>query len=194
MNAVYAETFGRALPARSTIEVARLPRDVLVEIECIAVAGAGVRAGDDRAGKGGRLLHIHIAAAASDEMEELLEARLVAGKGIEGDRYFLGTGTYSLQEPDIPLGEVTLIEIEALEAPGQERSAAAEASPHRRWRRSTTAAISPPVAFRSAILLGQALSRRRNSPARRPPGFPCKYLEELLGGRCLALLYEIAPG
>lgn len=37
MNAVYAETFGQALPARSTIEVARLPRDVLVEIECIAV-------------------------------------------------------------------------------------------------------------------------------------------------------------
>lgn len=39
MNAVYAEVFGRALPARSTIEVARLPRDVLVEIECIALTG-----------------------------------------------------------------------------------------------------------------------------------------------------------
>ncbi|WP_428030940.1 Rid family detoxifying hydrolase [Ancylobacter sp.] len=37
MNAVYAGTFGEALPARSTIEVARLPRDVLVEIECIAL-------------------------------------------------------------------------------------------------------------------------------------------------------------
>ncbi|MBB4004430.1 MAG: Rid family detoxifying hydrolase [Aurantimonas endophytica] len=39
MNGIYAETFGNSLPARSTIEVARLPRDVLVEIECIAVAG-----------------------------------------------------------------------------------------------------------------------------------------------------------
>ncbi|ADH87571.1 endoribonuclease L-PSP [Ancylobacter novellus DSM 506] len=39
MNAVYAEVFGTSLPARSTIEVARLPRDVLVEIECIALSG-----------------------------------------------------------------------------------------------------------------------------------------------------------
>ena len=38
MNAIYAEVFGQSLPARSTIEVARLPRDVLVEIECIALA------------------------------------------------------------------------------------------------------------------------------------------------------------
>ncbi len=37
MNAVYAENFGEHRPARSTVEVARLPRDVLVEIECIAV-------------------------------------------------------------------------------------------------------------------------------------------------------------
>ncbi|MGQ4274573.1 Rid family detoxifying hydrolase [Terrihabitans sp. B22-R8] len=38
MNGLYAEVFGTSLPARSTIEVARLPRDVLVEIECIALA------------------------------------------------------------------------------------------------------------------------------------------------------------
>jgi 2-iminobutanoate/2-iminopropanoate deaminase len=37
MNAVYAEFFTSAPPARSTIEVARLPRDVLVEIEAIAL-------------------------------------------------------------------------------------------------------------------------------------------------------------
>lgn len=38
MNAVYAEHFPEAPPARSTVEVARLPRDVLVEIEAIALA------------------------------------------------------------------------------------------------------------------------------------------------------------
>jgi 2-iminobutanoate/2-iminopropanoate deaminase len=38
MNAVYAEFFGAVPPARSTIEAARLPRDVLVEIEAIALA------------------------------------------------------------------------------------------------------------------------------------------------------------
>ena len=36
LNAVYAEMFGDAKPARSCVEVARLPKDVKVEIECIA--------------------------------------------------------------------------------------------------------------------------------------------------------------
>lgn len=35
MNQVYAEVFGTHTPARSTIQVAKLPRDVLVEIETI---------------------------------------------------------------------------------------------------------------------------------------------------------------
>ena len=38
LNKVYAELFGDAKPARSCVEVARLPKDVLVEIECIAEA------------------------------------------------------------------------------------------------------------------------------------------------------------
>jgi len=37
MNEVYAEFLGDAAPARSTIEAARLPRDIRVEIEAIAV-------------------------------------------------------------------------------------------------------------------------------------------------------------
>ncbi len=36
MNAVYADFFGDYKPARSAVEVARLPKDVLIEIECIA--------------------------------------------------------------------------------------------------------------------------------------------------------------
>ncbi|MBX9866678.1 MAG: deaminase, partial [Burkholderiales bacterium] len=36
-NEVYASYFERNLPARSCVEVARLPRDVLVEVEVIAV-------------------------------------------------------------------------------------------------------------------------------------------------------------
>jgi 2-iminobutanoate/2-iminopropanoate deaminase len=36
MNAVYAEFFASAPPARSTVQVSRLPRDVRVEIEAIA--------------------------------------------------------------------------------------------------------------------------------------------------------------
>ena len=37
VNAIYAESFSAPFPARSTVEVARLPKDVLVEIEVIAV-------------------------------------------------------------------------------------------------------------------------------------------------------------
>jgi len=39
LNGVYAEMFGDTKPARSCVEVARLPKDVKVEIECVAVAG-----------------------------------------------------------------------------------------------------------------------------------------------------------
>ena len=39
MNEVYAEFFGEGgYPSRSAVEVARLPKDALVEIEVIAVA------------------------------------------------------------------------------------------------------------------------------------------------------------
>jgi 2-iminobutanoate/2-iminopropanoate deaminase len=37
MNDVYAQFFSQFAPARSTVEVARLPRDVRVEIETIAI-------------------------------------------------------------------------------------------------------------------------------------------------------------
>jgi 2-iminobutanoate/2-iminopropanoate deaminase len=38
MNEVYGRYFTANPPARSTVEVARLPKDVLVEIEVIALA------------------------------------------------------------------------------------------------------------------------------------------------------------
>ena len=38
LNGVYAEMFGETKPARSCVEVARLPKDVKVEIEAVAVA------------------------------------------------------------------------------------------------------------------------------------------------------------
>ena len=40
MNEVYGRWFGDHAPARSTVQVSRLPRDARVEIDCIAVAGA----------------------------------------------------------------------------------------------------------------------------------------------------------
>ncbi|KAI8060063.1 endoribonuclease L-PSP [Gongronella butleri] len=37
MNEVYGKYFAKHQPARSCVEVARLPKDVMVEIECIAL-------------------------------------------------------------------------------------------------------------------------------------------------------------
>ena len=39
MNQVYGRHFNADPPARSTVEVARLPKDVLVEVDVIALAG-----------------------------------------------------------------------------------------------------------------------------------------------------------
>lgn len=37
MNEVYAEYFSSGVPARTTVQVCRLPKDVMVEIDCIAL-------------------------------------------------------------------------------------------------------------------------------------------------------------
>jgi 2-iminobutanoate/2-iminopropanoate deaminase len=37
INEIYKKYFASDYPARSCVEVARLPKDVLVEIECIAI-------------------------------------------------------------------------------------------------------------------------------------------------------------
>ena len=38
MNEVYAASFSAPYPARSTVEISRLPADMLVEIDCVALA------------------------------------------------------------------------------------------------------------------------------------------------------------
>ncbi len=39
VNEIYGRVLGAARPARSTVEVSGLPRDVLVEIEAVAIVG-----------------------------------------------------------------------------------------------------------------------------------------------------------
>lgn len=62
----------------------------------------------------GTVVSIHIAAAKSLPMQQLAEVNALAGQGIESDRYFTGTGTYS-NSRDVSR-DITLIEIEAIEA------------------------------------------------------------------------------
>ncbi|HEX6717072.1 MAG TPA: MOSC domain-containing protein [Pyrinomonadaceae bacterium] len=62
----------------------------------------------------GTVISIHIAAGKSLPMQQLSQAKAVFGRGIEGDRYFMGTGTYS--NSGTVSRDITLIEIEAIEA------------------------------------------------------------------------------
>lgn len=39
VNEIYGEFFSENPPARSAVEIARLPKDVMVEIECVALVG-----------------------------------------------------------------------------------------------------------------------------------------------------------
>ncbi|MBI2159102.1 MAG: MOSC domain-containing protein [Candidatus Rokubacteria bacterium] len=63
----------------------------------------------------GSVVSIHIAKKDSAPMESLPAVRAVPGRGLEGDRYFLGTGFYS-RKASHGGREVTLIETEAVEA------------------------------------------------------------------------------
>ena len=133
----------------------------------------------------GKLLHIHIAPDASYEMEELQEAELVAGKGIVGDRYYLGKGTYS-PKPDCR--EVTLIEAEALDAlsrndpPLQDSDITVQPGEHRRNLTVRGVPLNHLVGYRfqlgECILSGGRLN------------FPCRYLEELLDRPVYLPLYN----
>ncbi len=79
----------------------------------------------------GTLLSIHTTPKARAPMAEQPRAHLIAGVGIEGDRYAKGidTGTYSAL-PDVR--EVTLIEVETLEALARDHGITLDANQHRR--------------------------------------------------------------
>ena len=61
----------------------------------------------------GKVVSINIADVAEAPMQSVNEARAVPGRGLEGDRYFNHQGTFSKRLPD---HELTLIEVEAVEA------------------------------------------------------------------------------
>src|SRR6516225_2087700 len=61
----------------------------------------------------GTVVSINIAPDAGAPMQSVDEVRAIPGKGLEGDRYFYQRGTFSKPHPD---REVTLIELEAIEA------------------------------------------------------------------------------
>lgn len=117
----------------------------------------------------GRLEHIHITAAGGGAMLALAEATVVAGRGIEGDRYFRDTGTYSVKPG--PDRQLTLIEAETLAALARDHGIALAPHEHRRNLTVSNAALNHLVGRRlrvgEVILEGVRLNQ------------PCRWLEKL---------------
>jgi MOSC domain-containing protein YiiM len=63
----------------------------------------------------GRVVSLHVSPRGGAPMEVVPEVRAVPGRGLEGDRYFLGSGHYS-PRPSPGGREVTLIETETIAA------------------------------------------------------------------------------
>ena len=114
----------------------------------------------------GELLEIHTTPASRMAMVAQDSATLIAGQGIAGDRYLLGTGTYS-KLPDVR--EVTLIEIETLEALERDHGITLPTLEHR--RNLTTRAVPLNHLVGRQFWVGDVLLQggRLNTP--------CRYLD-----------------
>jgi MOSC domain-containing protein YiiM len=87
----------------------------------------------------GKVEFIYVASAAAGPMRSVNEARAISGVGLDGDRYALGQGTFSKPLPD---RELTLIEVEAIEA----------------LRRDYSVQLPPGEARRNVVTRGVALN------------------------------------
>jgi MOSC domain-containing protein YiiM len=114
---------------------------------------------------------LYLAGGAGEPMQGVPEAQAVAGKGLEGDRYFLRAGTYT---DDPKRGcQLTLIALEALLAVEQE----------------TGTAVGPAGARRNVVTRGISLNelvgREFRAGDARLRGIrlsePCRHLAQLSG-------------
>lgn len=118
----------------------------------------------------GHILAVYVAEAAGVEMHALDEARLVAGVGIEGDRYTTGHGHYSqLWHPD---RQLTLIEQEVIDEVAAAIGQPVHGSELR--RNIVTAGVALNELVGSTFSLGEVVvyGGRLN--------VPCRYLERLI--------------
>jgi MOSC domain-containing protein YiiM len=126
----------------------------------------------------GNVVSLHLARNAAMPMESTLEVKAIAGLGLEGDRYSLGLGEWS-KTPGVGR-EITLIEIETIEA----------------LEREGSITIAPGAARRNVVTRGVPLNhlvgREFQVGAVRLRGMrlcePCAYLESITRRGLIAAL------
>lgn len=126
----------------------------------------------------GELLFIHITERGGQPMLPKVEARLVAGVGIDGDRYATGQGFYS-KTPRADR-QITLIEVETLEALARDHGVVLE--PRETRRNLTVRAVPLNHLVGRRFRVGDCVLRgvRLN--------VPCSYLDGLTGKPLFNLL------
>ncbi len=119
----------------------------------------------------GSVVALHRCSAAGEPMRATETLSLLAGRGIEGDRYLLGTGYYSGKPEEGR--QVTLFEVETLEALQRDYDIVLTAAEHR--RNVTVAGVALNHLVGRRLRIGDAvLEATRLS-------IPCRYIEEVTG-------------
>jgi SAM-dependent methyltransferase len=119
----------------------------------------------------GTVREIYVAPGAKAEPVAVAEVRAVAGRGLEGDRYFAGVGSFSRWP-----GEgraLTLIEQEAIDAVAREHGI--ELGDGRSRRNVVTSGVALSELIGKRFRIGEALLRGVR------PAAPCAHLERLAG-------------
>lgn len=120
--------------------------------------------------RAGSVEAIHVATGTGGTPEPRQSVTAVAGRGIEGDRYFAGDGIYN-ERDDLEPSDVTLIEAEALAAAAEAYDVDLTDGAHRRNVTTRGVALNHLVGHRfrvgEAVLEGVALCE------------PCGYMESL---------------
>ncbi len=141
---------------------------------------SGPATGAEGGGPVGRLVGIWLADEAAAPMRSVSSAELLAGRGIAGDRYALGGGTWA-RYPDAEK-QLTLIDEADVEAAARESGHPLTAGQTRRNLVTTGAALPELIGRRfavgDAVLVG----------VKRCP--PCRHLERLVGVPLLGALRD----
>ena len=124
---------------------------------------------------GGVLTEIWLTGAAAAPMRRLPAGLLVAGAGLDGDRYALGGGTWA-QYPDLEK-QLTLIDRDAVAAVAAE--AGVDLAPGDTRRNLVTVGVDLPALVGRWFAVGDALL----FGMKRCP--PCTHLERLTGARLI---------
>ena len=119
----------------------------------------------------GKVVSLFIVDRSAEPMKKVDQLAALAGQGIEGDRYLLGTGTYS-KKPE-PGRQVTLIQSEVLNSLNKRFNITVK--PKESRRNVLTEGIEINDLIGKEFLVGTVRLRAHRLTR------PCKYLENLLG-------------